>query len=136
MRDHQLRNEELRPCDRCSKPMMHTGLPLFWTVTIGRQGVDLKACRQHAALAMTMGNNAIARVFTGAEPFTKPVGTPSTLQICESCMTEYCGMLLVLEQCVRESLDAKKPNPPDRDLAAASSEASGSGELGTGEVAT
>lgn len=116
--------------------MMHTRLPLFWTITVARQGIDLSACQQHAGLAMMMGgNNAIARAFTGDQPFTKPVGEPTTIQLCETCMCDFYGTLLVLEESVRESLEAKKnPNPGGHLTAAASpveaGEASGPSGLG------
>lgn len=65
MKENQLR--EVAMCAVCGKPFGHTGLPLFWRVTIERFGVDLNAIRRQDGLAMMMGSSALAQVMGADE---------------------------------------------------------------------
>mgnify|MGYP001172178093 CR=1 FL=1 len=33
------------PCGLCRRPLMHTGLPLFWQLTVTRMGTTAGICR-------------------------------------------------------------------------------------------
>lgn len=50
------------PCTLCRRPLMHTGLPLFWRLSITRMGTTAGVCR----------------------PL---VGQPAEAYVCEDCAT-------------------------------------------------
>ena len=49
---------ELHPCDLCGKGIIHTGVPLFYRVTVERMGVDVQAVRERRGLHDIFGGRA------------------------------------------------------------------------------
>ena len=83
-----MKEQELRDsaeCAVCRQKIGHTGLPLFWRVTIERFGVDLNALRRQDGLAMMLGSHVLASVFGTDEEMTVPMMEPVKITICENC---------------------------------------------------
>lgn len=85
-----MKEAELRAivkCAACRKPFGHTGLPIFWRVSIERHGVKADAVRRQDHLAGFIGSAAIAAVMGPDEDMTIPLMEPKTVTICEQCVT-------------------------------------------------
>lgn len=83
-----MKEAELRAaatCALCRKPFGHTGLPLFWRVTIERFGVDVRATRRQDGLAQMLGNTALASVMGPGEEMAGLIAEPTTITVCEEC---------------------------------------------------
>ncbi len=79
---------DFRPCALCGKGVMHTGLPLFYRVTIQRMGVDAgEVQRSHGMEQFFGGAVALARAFHDPD-IARPITEQQTVLICESCSTE------------------------------------------------
>lgn len=92
---------EICICARCSKAIGHTGLPLFWRVSIERFGVDLNAVRRQSGLEQFMGNVQLAAVMGPDEDLAKPMMEKKTITLCERCAIDAptpIAMLAELEQ--------------------------------------
>lgn len=77
---------EAAKCSVCGKPLGHTGLPLFWRVTIERYGVDLNAVRRQDGLTMQLGGNSfLAGVMGADEDMATPMMEPKQVTVCENC---------------------------------------------------
>lgn len=79
---------DLRPCALCGEGLMKAGVPLFWTVTLQRMGLDLGAVRQVAGLEMMMGNVQLARLMGPDPDVATPFGEGRTILVCEQCAAE------------------------------------------------
>ena len=90
-----LKASDIKKCAKCGKGVMHTGLPLFWRVTIERFGIDKGAVDRRHGLEMFFGGGrgaaALAGVMGPDEDIAKPVMDPVTLTLCEDCA---CGKSL------------------------------------------
>lgn len=83
-----MKADELRKastCCRCRKPIGHTGLPLFWRVSIERFGVDLQAVRRQSGLEMMLGSVPLAAAMGPDEEVASPVMEKVTVTVCEDC---------------------------------------------------
>lgn len=86
MKEAELRKHAV--CDICRQPIGHTGLPLFWRVTVERFGIDLRAVRRQDGLTAMLGGNAMIAQHMGAnEDMAKSLMTV-VLTVCESCAME------------------------------------------------
>ena len=94
MKEKDLR--EAAQCANCHKPFGHTGLPLFWRVTVERFGVDLRAIQRQDGLAALLGGNAALAAVMGAdEEMARPMMEPVKITLCETCaMEEVCIAVL------------------------------------------
>ncbi len=73
-------------CNLCSKPIGNSGLPLFWTVSINRYGIDMQAAKRSDALGTYLGSQAIANIMGPDEDLAEPVmEAPVELTVCEKC---------------------------------------------------
>lgn len=95
-----MKQDEIKACAQCGKGVMHTGLPLFWTVTIRRYGVDLNAVRRAVGLEMFMGSPQLAAVMGPDEDIAKPIGDCVSLLLCESCAVESYPIAALAESVV------------------------------------
>ena len=81
--------KEIKKCARCGKGVMHTGLPLFWTVEIQRHGVDAGAVQRRHGLETFFGGGSSGALLAGVmgpdEDITRPITNPLQLFICEDC---------------------------------------------------
>ena len=90
-------------CSLCKRPIGHTGLPLFWTLTIERWGIDLRAVRRQDGLAAFLGGHSgLAAVMGPDDDLAQPVMEPIKLTLCESCALERSEPVMVLAEASRE----------------------------------
>lgn len=85
-----MNEEELRKravCAHCDQKIGSTGIPLFYTVTIARHGIDVAAVRAQAGLEMMLGNVRLAQVMGPNADMTHTIMEPATITICERCST-------------------------------------------------
>jgi hypothetical protein len=92
MKEAELRRHAT--CDLCHQKIGHTGLPLFWRVTVERFGIDLGAVRRQDGLGQFMGSIALAGVFSPGEDMAKPMMDPKALTVCDTCATAKLGHLM------------------------------------------
>jgi hypothetical protein len=85
-------------CGLCHKKVLHTGLPLFWRVTVERFGVDMRAVLRADGLAAMLGSGALAAAMGPDEDLATPVGEPSVLAVCEHCATSLSLPVAVLAE--------------------------------------
>jgi len=78
-------------CSLCRRPVGHTGLPLFWRVTVERFGVNLNAVARQDGLGAMLGNSALASVMGPDEEMATPAMEAQVRTVCESCAIE-CRM--------------------------------------------
>lgn len=95
-----MREDELRKhatCSACRKKIGHTGLPMFWTLTIDRHGIDHGALARNAGLTMMLGGHAaLARAMGPNEEMTQKMMDTRELTLCESCAMP---IMELLERC-------------------------------------
>lgn len=83
-----LKAADLRPCALCGQGVMHTGVPLFWRISLQRMGVDRLAVQQAAGMETFFGGAlALARVFSDPD-IANPFGEGRTILVCEACAGE------------------------------------------------
>lgn len=93
MKEKELR--EAADCALCRKPFGHTGLPLFWRITVERLGVKLDVVRRQDHLAGFLGSPLLAMHMGEDREMTQPMMQPITVTICETCaMDRQYGFLL------------------------------------------
>jgi len=89
-RKRAMKHKDFKPCARCGKGVAHTGLPLFWRVTVERMGIDGKAVeRQHGLELMLGGHAMLAHVMGPDDDLGLPIGPPSVGLLCEKCAHDY-----------------------------------------------
>lgn len=94
MKEKELRTHTV--CSICHKKIMHTGLPLFWVVSIERFGIDMKAVGRAQGLQTFFGGTTAAVVLANVmgpdEEMTTPMMDKVVLTICEdcSCSQNHC----------------------------------------------
>lgn len=96
LREHDLR--ELPPCALCGKQIGHTGLPLFWRVTVERFGVDLRAIQRQDGLGALLGSSLLAAVMGPDEIVAKPLMEPVKAIVCEECALKPAPIALLAEK--------------------------------------
>jgi hypothetical protein len=88
-----MREKELRQicvCSSCGKGVMHTQLPLFWTVTVNRYGIKTDAVRRQSGLEMMMGDCApLAQIMGPDEDMADKIMEEVNLTFCEECMMKH-----------------------------------------------
>lgn len=91
-----MKETELRAhstCSICKRPVMHTCLPLFWTLRVVRYGIDIAAVNRQTALATLLGGSAqLAMAIGPDEDMALPILT-ATVVLCEQCMLTHTGNL-------------------------------------------
>lgn len=91
-RSRAMKQTDFTPCCRCGKGVMHTGLPLFFRITIERMGVDAKAVqRQHGLEQLLGGHAGIAHAMGPDEDMGLPIGEPQRGLICHACAMDFEG---------------------------------------------
>ena len=83
-----IKQKDLRKCANCSKGVMHTGLPLFYRVTVQRYGVDLSAVQAQHGLELIMRSPALAQVLGPDRDIASPLSELTDVFICEECSTK------------------------------------------------
>lgn len=80
-----MKANEIKKCLRCGNGVMHTGVPLFWKISVERFGIDLAAVRRHAGMEMLMGSPMLAQVMGLNEDIATPVMEKIEIVLCEKC---------------------------------------------------
>jgi hypothetical protein len=81
---------ELKPCGMCGKGLMHTGVPLFYRLTIEVMGVNLQAVRERSGLGQLFnGNAALAEVFAPTGEIANRVHEPDVMLVCQPCSLDF-----------------------------------------------
>lgn len=83
-----MKEAELRrhlTCNLCSRQIGHTGLPLFWRVTVERFGIDARAVRRLHGLGEFLGSHQLASVMGPDEELAKSLMEPVKATVCEAC---------------------------------------------------
>lgn len=95
MRESQLR--KVSKCAVCGEGVGHTGLPLFYSLTIEHLGLNVQAIRRQDGLGMMLGSSVLASVMGADEEMTVPLGGPIQVSICETCITERIDIAAIFE---------------------------------------
>ena len=91
MKERELRNHVT--CSMCNRPVMASGLPLFWRVSVERFGIDARAVQRQQGLAMHLGSPALAAIMGPDEDLAMPVMDKVTLTVCDPCAMDSMGQL-------------------------------------------
>ncbi len=87
MKEKELRSFSV--CGNCNKKIGHTGIPLFWVVSIERFGLDKVSLDRQTGLEMMMGGHVgLAQAMSPDEDLATSVMDKVTFSLCESCATE------------------------------------------------
>lgn len=101
-----MKQTEIKPCCRCGKGVMHTGLPLLWQLTIQRMQIDVGAVRRQHGLEMMLGSPLLAFHMGPQENMVKPLLEAHTVWLCEACATEWVNIAAIDEaESEREAAD-------------------------------
>jgi hypothetical protein len=94
-------------CHLCNKPIGHSGLPLFWKVTVERYGVDLRAVQRQDALGTFVGSQILGAVMGPDEDLAKPMmDKPAIATVCETCGTGKEVMVAMLAEVSKDDSEA------------------------------
>ena len=92
---------EIKKCGKCGKGVMHTGLPLFWKVTIERFGIDKAACDRRHGLELVLGGGQVGARLAGVmgpdEDIANPVMDEKVLILWEKCAMEQYPVAALAE---------------------------------------
>lgn len=86
MKEAELRKHAT--CALCRNPILASGLPLFWRVTIERFGIDMQAVQRQDGLGVFMGHAGIAAIMGPDEEMATPMMPPVALAVCETCAVQ------------------------------------------------
>lgn len=83
-----MKAKDFKPCTFCGKGVAHTGIPIFYRVSIESMGIDARNVQRADAMERYMGGAvALARVFE--DPDIATVVSPArTVLVCQSCALE------------------------------------------------
>lgn len=96
MKERELR--EHAKCSRCKNRIGHTGLPLFWSVSIQRHGIKAGPLQRQAGLTALLGGSAALAMAMGADEDMTEVLVNEDITLCENCAME---IMTLLERCGR-----------------------------------
>ena len=96
MKENELR--ESAKCGVCEKGFGHTGIPLFWRITIERFGIDITAVQRQDGLAAMLGSSPLANVMGTDADMTKPMMDPVKVTICEDCIMKPVIVAMLAER--------------------------------------
>ena len=101
-----MERSELRPCGVCGKGLCHTGMPLFYKVTVQRYGIDARRVREMAGLEMFFGGGSagavLADVMGPHSDIAFPITAVSEILVCEDCSTGKAHLIAGLSGLGRE----------------------------------
>lgn len=86
---------ELKVCNHCRKPVLHSGVPIAYKITVQALGADTRAIQQMAGLQQILGGSVqLASVFAPDEEILKPIEDSAYVMACHPCMVERMHNLL------------------------------------------
>lgn len=80
-----MKHPDFKPCALCGEGMMHTGIPLFYVVTVQRMKVDLNEVKRAHSYEQFLGNPALAYHMGPQRDLATPFSESVKLFICEAC---------------------------------------------------
>lgn len=92
-----MKEGDLQPCGVCNKGLMHTGLPLFWKVSIERYGIDAAAVHRQVGLGMMLGSGRLATVMGPDEDMATRIGDTVDILMCEDCVLQNYPIAAIAE---------------------------------------
>lgn len=109
-KNRAMKQTDFAPCALCGKGMAHTGLPLFYRVTIERMGIDGRAVQRQAGLEMMLGGHAaIAHVMGPDDDMGIPIGDADKGLICATCAHDLNNSLLMVAEALALKSAHTKP---------------------------
>ena len=113
-RTRAMKQTDFKPCARCKKGVMHTGLPLFYRVTVERMGVDGRAVNRQAGLEQFLGGNAqIANIMGSNEDMGLPIGPAAQGLLCETCANDMDNCFALISEALNEQQREAEPEKSD-----------------------
>lgn len=108
MKEAELRKHAT--CSRCREKVLHTGLPLFWRVTVERFGVDIAAAKRQDGLGRFLGSSVLAEVMGPNQDMATLLMGPVTLTLCETCAMDNSSVAFdALNKAEREDAGREFP---------------------------
>lgn len=105
MKEMQLRR--YATCSLCDQKIGHSGLPIFYRVSVEQYMVDLAAVQRQSGLTSLLGGSAELALAMGAdEDIARRVGEPVWLSVCMTCATGREVMVETLFE--HESVEPKE----------------------------
>lgn len=82
-----MKQTDIKPCCLCGNGVLHTGVPLFYRITIERMGADRHAIERQTGLEMMLGGQArLANVMGPNENMANVIDTfVNKGLVCHSC---------------------------------------------------
>ncbi len=105
-----LSRADLKPCAKCGKGLMHSGIPIVWKMTAHRVGVDIRKIDQQAGLELMIGHAVIAAVLAPAFDYGVAVARPVEFMLCEPCALDGNLLAVLLDDLAN---DAPAPGIPN-----------------------
>lgn len=92
-----MRAGDFKKCAVCKKGVAHTGVPLFYRVSVEHMGIDPTAVQRTDAMEKYMGGAvALARVFEDPV-IASPIVPAMTILVCQNCAVEPHPLALLAE---------------------------------------
>lgn len=85
-------------CDLCRNKIMHSGLPLFWKVSVERFGIDFNAIKRADGLTAMLGNAILADAMGPNEDVAQCLMEAVALTLCEPCAMNNGLMLAAMSK--------------------------------------
>jgi hypothetical protein len=86
-----MKHKDFKPCAYCGKGVAHSGVPMFYRVTIERMGIDARAVERQTGLEMMLGGNAmLANVMGPDADIGIPIGEADKGLLCAECAHNAC----------------------------------------------
>lgn len=96
-RKRAMKHKDFSPCASCGKGVMHTGVPLFYRITIEHMGIDARAVQRQAGLEQFFAGNAmLANIMGPDDDLGLPIGDAVRGLLCATCgnSPETCFALI------------------------------------------
>lgn len=72
-------------CSLCRNPILSSGLPLFWRVTIEHLAVDIGAVNRQYRLGKMLGSHTLAATIGPDKDVAKPIVDQTQITVCQHC---------------------------------------------------
>ncbi len=96
-----MKQNEFKKCALCKRGVMHSGMPIFFRVTVERMGIDLAAVQRQHGLEMMIG--PLAAAMGTDDDLAKSIDSERNIIICEECAQENGYYLLRLMEAASKS---------------------------------
>lgn len=98
MKENELR--EVAICGICKKPFGHTGIPLFYRVTIDLHSVNMDTVKRQDGLTALLGGHAALAGVMGPNENMTTVEDSTKLTVCHTCaFVKFERVAYMFEEC-------------------------------------